>query len=60
MNLATDNRQQRKRSKTYVDVECDNGTTPKRKKDSRSTVQKSAMSEEELKVIVIYYHPKTP
>ena len=62
----TDNRQQRKRNKTYADVvvnimdnselcyktKSDNGTTPNRnKKVLRSTVQKSRISKEELKSV---------
>ena len=62
----TDNRQQQKRNKTYADVvvniednsvlgyntKSNNDTTPNRsKKDLRSTVQKSAMSKEELKSV---------
>ena len=64
--LVTDNRQQRKRKKTYADVvvnitdnsalcyntKSDNGTTPNRnKKDLRSTGQKSTKSKEELKSV---------
>ena len=62
----TDNRQQRKRNKTYADVvvnikdnsvlgyntKSDNGMTPNRNKtDLRSTGQKSIMSKEELKSV---------
>ena len=64
--LVTDNRQQRKRNKTYADVvvnitdnsalcyntKSDNDTTPNRnKKDLRSTGQKSTVSKEELKSV---------
>ena len=66
LKLVTDNRQQQKRNKTYADVvvniednsvlgyntKSNNDTTPNRsKKDLRSTVQKSAMSKEELKSV---------
>ena len=66
LKLVTDNRQQRKRNKTYADVavnitdnsvlgyntKSDNGTTPNRNKtDLRSTGQKSTMSKEELKSV---------
>ena len=62
----TDNRQQRKRNKTYADVvvnimdnselcyktKSDNGTTPNRnKKVLRRTAQKSRISKEELKSV---------
>ena len=68
-----DNRQQRKRNKTYADVvvnitdnselsyttKSDNGTTPnKNKKSLRSTVQKSTMSKEELKSVCILLLPE--
>ena len=64
LKLATDNRKQRKRNKIYADVvvnitdnselnyktKSDKDTTPNRnEKDLRSTMQKLAMSKQELK-----------